>query len=258
MLTITLLIAAFSLGLCAQTKQYAEPHELKIDSLVRRTFPSYFGGRHRFPQLIPENFYPIGWSKDGKFAYYVEPVDEACGCYFATLVIQDMRTDKKIWEFKYSQDDSYVGDRMTGPGDIRSLWKKNQNLFSEKLAENGIVASRLVMLSKTFTSGRRKFTAKMTKKLGPNADGYEDRVNLYTVSLSSPKLGAKKVFTSEDHTKDEFWFMLDAGLIGVIKSPFEDRIAIVAVEVMRGYEGPPHTGDVRITGADLKSGFETK
>ncbi len=237
-LTITFLIAAFSFGICAQTKKYAVPNEIKIESLVRRTFPSYFGRRHRFPELIPENFYPIGWSKDGKFAYYVEPVDEACGCYFATLVIQDMRTDKKVWEFKYSQDDSYVGDKMTGPGDIRSLWKKNQKLFSEKLAENGIVASRTEMLSKTFTSGRRKFTAKMTKNLGPNANGYEDRVNLYTVSLSSPKLGAKKVFTSEDHTKDEFWFMLDAGLIGVIKSPFEDRIAIVAVEVMRGYEGP--------------------
>lgn len=255
-LTITLLITAFSLGLCAQTKQYAEPHELKIESLVRRTFPSYFGKRQRYPQLIPENFYPIGWSRDGKFAYYVEPVDEACGCYFAMLVIQDMRTDKEVWKFKYSQDDSYVGDKMTGPGDIRSLWKKNQKLFSEKLAENGIVASRSVMLGKTFTSGGRRFTASAMKKRGPNADGYEDRVNLYTISLSAPKLGTKKVFTSEDHTKDDYWFMLDAGLIGVISSPFEDRVAIIAVEVMRGYEGPPHTGDIRLVGADLKSGFE--
>ena len=24
------------------------------------------------------NFYPIGWSNDGKFAYYLEPVDGSC------------------------------------------------------------------------------------------------------------------------------------------------------------------------------------
>jgi hypothetical protein len=72
--------------------------------------------------------------------------------------------------------------------------------------------------------------------------------------LAAPKLGAKNVY-SADYTKEEYWFMLDAGVIGVIKSPFEDRVAIVAMEVMRGWEGPPHTGDVRVVGADLTSGF---
>jgi len=39
--------------------------------------------------LITESFYPLGWSRDGKFAYYLEPPDEECGCYFAELVIRD-------------------------------------------------------------------------------------------------------------------------------------------------------------------------
>lgn len=114
------------------------------------------------------------------------------------------------------------------------------------------------MLGKTFVSGGRRFTAKMSTKIGENPDGYEKRVNLYTISLASATLGSKNVFTSEDHTKDEYWFMLGAGLIGVLKSPYENRVAIIAVDVMRGYEGPPHTGEIRVVGADLTSGFTKK
>lgn len=241
-------------GVATAQSAYNVPKKVSLDAAVKRTFPVYFG-RQRYPQLYSESFYPIGWSKDGKFAYYVEPVDEACGCYYAQLVIQDMRTDKVVWEFKYNQDDTYEGDTMTGPGDLRTLWAKNRKLFSEKLAENGIVALPTVLLGKTFTAAGRSFTAKAVQKMGPNKDEYGDRVNFYTVSLSSPKIGSKKVFTSEDHTKDDYWFMLNAGVIGAIKSPFENRVAIIASEVMRGYEGPPHTAQIRIIGADLISGF---
>lgn len=93
--------------------------------------------------------------------------------------------------------------------------------------------------------------------MGKNPDEGEDRVNKFTITLASAKLGSKTVY-SADYTKKEYWFMLDAGLIGVLKSPFENRIAIVAIEVMKGYEGPPHTADVRLVGADLVSGFGKK
>jgi len=238
----------------AAAQNYSVPGEVNLERAVRRTFPSYVGGA-KFPQLLTEGFYPIGWSRDGKFAYYTEPVDEACGCYYARLVIQDLRTDKVLWEFKYSQDDTYEGDKMTGPGDIRKLWAKNRKLFSEKLAANGIIAGRSAMLGKTFTSGRNSFTAKASIKTGKNPDEGWDRVNIFNIALSSPKLGSKSVYNA-DYTKEEYWFMLGAGLLGVIKSPYENRVAIIGIEVMRGYEGPPHTANVRIAGADLTSGFK--
>ena len=248
-------------GLCgvpifAQT--YSQPRELPIARLVRQNFPNFYDRSNRYPALEPESFFPIGWSRDGKFAYYSEPVDEACGCYYAYLAIQDLRTDKVIWEFKYDQgdeDDPATGKRR-GQNNIRELWKENQKLFSEKLAENGIVASSSVMLGKTFTAAGRSYVAKAGKKMGRNADGGEKRVDLYNVSLTSTKLGTKTIFTSEDHTKDDYWFMLDAGLIGAVKSPFENRVALIAIEVMRGYEGPPHTGQIRVVGSDLTSGFK--
>jgi hypothetical protein len=52
--------------------------------------------------------------------------------------------------------------------------------------------------------------------------------------------------------------MLDAAVVGALKSPFENRVAVIAIEVMRGWEGPPHTADIRIVGADLFGGFKSK
>jgi len=255
---LAVMIAASGVAAFGQT--YAQPREVLIARLVRQHFAKFYDRSDRYPALIPEGFFPIGWSKDGKFAYYSEPVDEACGCYYAYFAIQDLRTDKIVWEFKYDQGDEAdpVTGKQRGSGNIRELWKKNKKLFSEKLAENGIVATRSVMLGKTFTAAGRSYTAKSTNKMGQNVDGGEMRVDLYAVSLTSTKLGTKTVFTSEDNTKEDYSFTLDAHLIGVIKSPYENRVALIAIEAMRGYEGPPHTGQLRVVGSDLTSGFSKK
>jgi hypothetical protein len=245
----------FAGAISAQTT-YSVPKKVDLEKIVQKTFPNYFG--QEFPHLIPETFFPIGWSRDGKFAYYTEPVDEACGCYFAHLIIQDLRTDKIIWDFKYNQGLEGDNDGNIHPEDtIKKLWTKNQKLFSKKLSENGIVASDSTLLGKTFTSGGRKYTATTKITKGENPDGYEPRVDKISLILSTPKLGSKQVY-SADHSKEEYWFMLDAAIVGALKSPFENRVAVIAIEVMRGYEGPPHTADIRIVGADLFSGFGKK
>ncbi len=248
----------FAFALCAQAQVYSVPKKLPIQALVRREFREWMPMPSGYPGLIPETFFPIGWSKDGKFAYYTEPVDEACGCYYAYLAIQDMRTDKVVWEFKYSQDDLRNNEtgKMPPENNIAKLWRKNVKLFSDKLRENGIVASRFALLGRTFASGGRTFTvaAKVGKANDP--DGMP-RAKTITITLSSPKLGSKVLYKAASGPGEALYTApLDAGVIGVLKSPYEDRIAIVAIEVNRGYEGPPHTGDIRVAGADLVRGFD--
>jgi hypothetical protein len=246
-----LLLSIASLAVSAQT--YSIPKQLRLERAVRREFREWWITPAGYPGLIPETLFPIGWSKDGKFAYYYEPVDEACGCYFAHLVIQDMRTDKVLWEFKYNQDDTYNDKgEMTGPGTMRALWRKNQKFFNEKLREHAIVAGSSVLLGKTFILGDT-YTGKAHVTIGK--DQYdEDRATKLSLTLTSKRRGTKTVY-SNDKTKGEYNGTLDAGLLGVIKSPFENRVALVGMEINRGWEGPPHTGDILIVGADLTSGF---
>ncbi len=45
------------------------------------------------------------------------------------------------------------------------------------------------------------------------------------------------------------------GMLGYLKSPLEPRVAIILIEIYRGYEGPPHVGSVKIVGASLDKNF---
>src|SRR5690606_32256111 len=96
--------------------------------------------------FITESFYPIGWSRDGKFAYYVEPADEACGCYFGRFVIQDLKTDKILWQ------DEYTGEMEVVPEEtLDSFWPKKQKEYAAKLKEYGIEpASNFRLLHPSF------------------------------------------------------------------------------------------------------------
>jgi hypothetical protein len=49
---------------------------------------------------------------------------------------------------------------------------------------------------------------------------------------------------------------LYVGTVGYLKSPFEPRIAVILMEIFRGWEGPPNTGSVKIAGASLATGFK--
>lgn len=232
---------------------YPVPRAVGVDAFVRRVLQPHYGKEER-NELIVEGFYPIGWSRDGKFAYYLEPPDEACGCYFAELVIQDLRTDKVLWKFKNDPESRVDAQGTPIADDRRNLWRRNQKMFSEKLREHGIVpVRRSLLLSPTFNTAGKRYKASVTTRKA-HEEGYGlDMVRYVKVEFSSPGLGTKDLFSAEH--KSESYPPIDIQIAGALKSPFENRAAIILVNVYRGYEGPPHTVNVQVVGADLVRGF---
>jgi hypothetical protein len=254
-LTFTALLVFLTLPSFAQAQTpYAMPRAFDLDRIVSRTLQPKFG-RGIYNKLHAEGFYPIGWSRDGKFAYYIEPVDEACGCYFAELVIQDLRTDKVLYHFKNDWEKHVDAEGAPIEDDIRKLWKRNETMFAEKLREHAIVqAPRFSLLPRTFRSVGRSYTAKLTAVRSSDPDGNR-RVRRLNLELLSPTLGKKSLY-SKQYNGDDLWVSpLDSTVAGVFKSPHENRVAVVMLNVQRGWEGPPHTVDVRLAGADLTTGF---
>jgi hypothetical protein len=243
-----------SVHVLSQTN-FVQPRKVSFDRLLRQTFPQYHG-RLEYQQLLTEGFYPIGWSRDGKFAYYVEPPDEACGCYFAELVIQDLRTDKELWKFKNDPESRTNAKGEIIDDDIRRLWRRNQKLFSDKLHEHGIIPlSRFALLGKTFTVGGKIYRTKVTASKSKDDEYEMDRVKSIALELNSPSLGKKTIFTGEYKGDEIYAAPLDITIAGAFKSPYENRVAIVLINVHRGWEGPPHPTDNVIIGADLRTGF---
>ena len=257
-----LLVAAFamtSLPVRAQgvkTGAAYRPVELKLQATARRLFRSY---QREYPgqAFLTENFYPIGWSKNGNFAYYTEPVDEACGCYFAELFILDLKTDKVLWKFEH-RGDFTDDDRKAGkPYSFITMWRANQKLFSGKLREYGIEpVGRTPLLSFPATHDGDRLTADFKTR---NKAGLDEDARIYGVvghlslQLNSQRKGKKTVL---DYSYMEEAIPLYVGMVGYIKSPFEPRAAVILMEIYRGWEGPPNTGHVKIVGADLVSGFK--
>jgi hypothetical protein len=234
---------------------YNRPVELKLQAAARRSFTSYY---RQYPgqAFYTENFYPIGWSKDGNFAYYIEPFDEACGCYFAKLLILDLKTDRVLWKFEY-EGDSIEDDKKEGkPYSLATLWRANQKLFSQKLREHGIEAqARNSLLSFPASYAGDVVTAdfKTKEKEGLGDEALYGVVGNITLQLNSKRNGKKTVL---DYSYKEEGIPLYVGLLGHVKSPFEPRIAVILIEIIRGYEGPPNVGMVKIVGANLATGFK--
>lgn len=228
----------------AQSKQskvlYAEPSRLYLVGDYKTVAEEENGN------MIKEKFYPIGWSKTGAFAYFVEPADEACGCYFADLIIQDLRTDKVLWKHEYRGEES-------GKETLKSHWAKNRKEFSRKLAQFGIRAQQKFDLQNAFDYQKDRLTAEVKEK--PNVrDVFAVAGNLI-VRLTSKERGAKTIYEYKFDPK-KYEAFLDAELAGGLLSPFEPRAAVVMIETYRGYEGPPNITRITIVGASLTSGFQ--
>lgn len=259
---IILIVVAFAMaGLPGRARNirqgafYNKPAELKLEWTTKKRFRGYYRQRPG-EDFGTESFYPIGWSKEGNFAYYLEPVDEACNCYFAKLVILDLKTDKVLWSFDYDSD--FIDEEMKAkrPWSFDTLWKANEKLFSDKLREHGIEPQgRFQLLAFPITYKGDRLTPTLTTKEKENAteeESWYGLVDKVTLQLNSRRDG-KKTILEQAYPEGR---PLYVGVVGYVKSPFEPRIAVVLIEIHRGYEGPPHVGQVKIAGASLETGFK--
>lgn len=219
---------------------YAEPSRLMLKGDENEGKEASNG------MLLREKFYPIGWSKDGKFAYYVEPPDEGCDCYFADLVIQDLRTDKILWQRSYDSENG-------GADTIKKYWAKNRREFSRKLAQYGIRAQKRFALTDSAIAYKTDVLTPEIK-VGVTVDNDEKVTGDVVLRLISNEKGSKTIYKKKFDPKKYDAFR-DAEISGSLPSPFEPRAAVIMIETYRGWEGLPQITSIRIVGTSLTNGF---
>lgn len=193
-------------------------------------------------EYIKSTFRPIGWSKDGKFAYVEEPADEACGCYFFRFVIQDMKNDKLIYEWDYN--DEGAGDTMD------SVWTRQYATFKQNLNDSKIIQNRDITIKQTDINYEGKnYRVVFETNTQEDPDFGFDVINEIAISVNS---------TTEDaqlfhYIEKAYTMLLNADLAGYIENPYDDKIAVVSWQMQRGYEGPPHVIQFGIVGVDMST-----
>jgi serine/threonine protein kinase len=213
----------------------------------------YAGKREKeaFPGPLYPGFFPIGWSRNGKFAYVEEPVDESCGCYFFKIYIQDMNSDKILWQWNF---EGQPDDGM----DFKKIWKKNGAMFTEKLNFHQISSNLYSGLEKpplVFNNIECTFAIDNTPIY--SNDYEEARIAATTISMKTNGIERKKIFnkkytyTGYEEPSVIYSNTLSNKILGYLKNPFENRVALFYITETRGWEGPPNVIDFEMIGCDL-------
>lgn len=163
--------------------------------------------------VIPQ-FKPIGWNKDGNFAYQITKCDDMCGCCINYISIKSVITDQVI-------DAICFGENGNGrvPDDIS--YKDSTNKVNLLLAKYKIQQTGFGKLIHSDKINQYDIILKENKLKNYESYGW-GREARYTVLVGNDKIGFKKV--SEGLIEDA---SDELNYIGYFKDPFENRILIL-------------------------------
>ncbi len=239
------------------------PAQLDISKDIPLHFKRFYDQAGHM-DFLEDKFYPIGWSKDGKFAYFEEQADEACGCYFGTFVIQDLKTDKILWQHRHVGDESppEQDEEERNNAEREQLWAAKNAEFKSKLKQYGIQPaesfSRQTGPIRT-EADEITLSIDLTRTDADPLIGFPYDLVRIVGKAASAKKGEKVIFEEKLKGDDTLYGIngvIDAQIFGHLLSPFEPRAAVILVQVVRGYEGPPHTIRTSVRGVSLTSGFK--
>lgn len=192
-----------------------------------------------------DRLYPIGWSKDGKFAYIVEPAEEESGFYLFEIIILDIVNNKVVWSWKPEESEE---------GDLATTWKDNYEIFEKQLNEAEIQQSKKFELKATKGSYKgNEYELIMESKTKTDPDFGVDMVDEFILKIISDELGTKDFYEQKTNSLD---YILSAYVPGYLLSPHDDRIVVICHLERIGATGPPNVVFFELVGTDLIRGFK--
>ncbi len=200
-------------------------------------------------KLYDYDFYPMGWSRDGKFAYVVYKgfFDGLGGGTDFHFYVQDLVTDKILLKKEFVlMDEVYTVDEVLA---------RDKAWYADVLKRYGIDRNEKGTLEAfPYRAGTIEYTIKgaSTEKEGPEGP-YGPWLSYLSLILQRERDGyQKKIYARE--WDDESHYMSWAVML--VESPFENRIAVVLFLGTPGYEGLPLAADAVVIGSHLDVGFK--
>lgn len=200
---------------------------------------------------------PIGWSRDGKFAFLRIVTPEFKGTSIYEYRVFDAMRDQVA--FSLDDDvDSWTREEMTDQrGGVDVSWDRVGDQVSASLEELGIEQTESIELVRfPAPNGPERLGCYLTITTEEDpydaspygASPYPDNIASYAVTLTSDMRGEKRV------TLQEEVYAVSAWVEGFLRSPFENRILVIVSEKMMGFEMTPSMS-YRFYGSHLDVGF---
>lgn len=208
---------------------------------IPENYKELFGENLIFNQL--PNVYVLGISPDGKIAWCENRFIDGKGSYNFKLSIIDLVSDEVLETFELELDDG--NDELSM---IKAFIDEKSEEVLNAFTQYNIQSVKTEVLAFPAEIGDSTYNANLTVK--DTGKLLYDFLKLTEVTCSIEKSGAgKKTVSSQKEVAVE-----DAIIGGYIKSPFEDRIAVIITEAHYGFEG--FDTYFTISGCDLTKNFK--
>jgi len=199
---------------------------------------------------------PIGWSKDGKVAFFTCKDEDLAAFYDYTIYIFNTVNDSILWA------DGYESSYEDGFQPNTRIHKSFQKYFfsetvQNRLKENNIIAAShfsmfpLTVTGSVYNCSAESIYSDTLKNIYDDYALIEYKIIVEKDSLDKAVAKKQKVIMSQkvDHT-----YLISVSISGAFVSPYEDRLLIVFNKNLRG---PGGTNEVfGFSGVHLQYGFK--
>ena len=197
-------------------------------------------------------FYPIGWSRQGEFAYFTFFDDyDASGMAWLNLYIFDAKKDTIAAQLAPEKD--YWTETP-----VDTIWQENKKLFTRLLDSFKIVQQKVELLKfplETVVHGEKDDTMHYawradTDWVEPDSSPYGfPCYDSLVIKLFTNKGGFEKVIYSQFGDYVAIGFSIP----GYFQDPFDPYVYLVPLVLWhRGWEGPPNTMSITPIGVVLE------
>jgi len=192
----------------------------------------------RFEKQGNFSLLPVGWSKEGNAAF---------------VIINRSKKNVKLLIINTIEDNILWVSPVFGMDDTRNLnqiWNDNIDIFSNKLADFGIIPDGNPRYGGTaFSEENDNFRLHAKELRQTGVDG----ITSLSLNIFSEKRGEKTLY-KYIYTKERDAILIDFQVLGYFRSPWESRIIAVSAENILKPTGEDFV-ELRFSGAHLSHGY---
>ena len=197
------------------------------------------------------NYYPIGWSRDGKIAFRQFTSFDGIGGCLDEIIIQSTISDKILKTIKLDEFNPEESEDWDNHCDLDQTWNRERRTILKYLNRYEIEDNSfgLINTSTRIRTSDGEFKIKLSQSLLEEFSDETGRENSTKYKLKVYFDGDSKTISNDRITAH------NVDYLGYYKSPFENRVIIVLQYQDSSYGEYSHNGGIITIGCDpdLKS-----
>jgi hypothetical protein len=193
------------------------------------------------------NYYPIGWSRDGKIAFRQFTSFDGIGGCLDEIIIQSTISDKILKTIKLDEFNPEESEDWDNHCDLDQTWNRERRTVLKYLNRYEIEDNSfgLINTSTSIRTSDGEFKIKLSQNLLEEFSDETGRENSTKYKLKVYFDGDSKTISNDRITAH------NVDYLGYYKSPFENRVIIVLQYQDSSYGEYSHNGGIITIGCDL-------